>query len=354
MSSRRRSSSSRSTLFMHQQPRAVARPGLVEHVVHRGEHLVQLALRHRGVGHVHDQVGAERLLERRGERLHQLVRQLADEADGVGEQVAAPGDLERARGRVEGVEQALAHAHVRAGERVQERGLAGVRVPGQRHGRERRRARAPGASCRAWPWCGSRRRRSAEMRSRASRRSVSIWDSPGPRVPMPPSMRPAPRRSRWVQSPRMRARLYSSWASSTWSLPSAEPAWSAKMSRMIAVRSITGTSSSCSRLRSWRGSSSSSHGHEVGAGLLDGGLDLLELAAAEVAVRIRAVAALHHLAGDRHSGRAEQLAQLAQVRLVWAWRRSGTRAGALCCCGCPRRSGSRCCGRRGLCPSRQV
>ena len=79
------------------------------------------------------------------------------------------------------------------------------------------------------------------MRSRASRRSVSIWLSPGPLVPMPPSMRPAPRRSRWVQRPRMRAMLYSSWASSTCSLPSAEWAWSAKMSRITAVRSITGT-----------------------------------------------------------------------------------------------------------------
>ena len=57
----------------------------------------------------------------------------------------------------------------------------------------------------------------------------------GPRVPIPP-----PSRSRWVHRPRMRARLYSSCASSTWSLPSAEAAWSAKMSRMIAVRSITG------------------------------------------------------------------------------------------------------------------
>src|SRR2546430_1597460 len=42
------------------------------------------------------------------------------------------------------------------------------------------------------------------MRSRARRRSVSICVSPGPRVPMPPSMRPAPRRSRWVHRPRMR------------------------------------------------------------------------------------------------------------------------------------------------------
>src|SRR3954469_17706232 len=72
-------------------------------------------------------------------------------------------------------------------------------------------------------------------------------------------MRPAPRRSRWVHRPRMRARLYSSWASSTWSLPSELWACSAKMSRIVAVRSTTGVgSSACSRLRSWRGLSSSS------------------------------------------------------------------------------------------------
>ena len=55
-----------------------------------------------------DQVGVERLLERRGERVDQLVRQLADEADGVGEQVRAAADLERARRRVERVEEPLA------------------------------------------------------------------------------------------------------------------------------------------------------------------------------------------------------------------------------------------------------
>ena len=56
----------------------------------------------------------------------------------------------------------------------------------------------------------------------------------------------------------MRAMLYSSWASSTWSLPSAVWAWPAKMSRITAVRSSTGISSAFSRLRSWRGLSSSS------------------------------------------------------------------------------------------------
>ena len=71
----------------------------------RASHLVQLLLRHGGIGHVHDQVRVQRLLERRLERLHQLVRQLADEADGVGQQVVAALDAERARGRVERVEQ---------------------------------------------------------------------------------------------------------------------------------------------------------------------------------------------------------------------------------------------------------
>ena len=111
-----------------------AAPISIEHVVDGGEHLAQLLLRHGGVRHVQDQVGLERLLERGGERLHELVRQLADEADRVGQQVAAAGDLERARGRVERVEEPLAHAHLGAGQRVQQRRLAGVRVAGERDG----------------------------------------------------------------------------------------------------------------------------------------------------------------------------------------------------------------------------
>ena len=130
------------------------------------------------------------------------------------------------------------------------------------------------------------------MRSRARRRSVSIWLSPGPLVPMPPSIRPAPRRSRWVQSPRMRAMLYSSWASSTCSLPSAEWAWSAKMSRITAVRSITGTPSAASRLRSWRGASSSSQATRLASQAAICLLQLVQLAAAEVAVGVRRVALL--------------------------------------------------------------
>ena len=39
------------------------------------------------VDHVHQQVGLGRLLQRRGERLDQVVRQVPDEADGVGQRV---------------------------------------------------------------------------------------------------------------------------------------------------------------------------------------------------------------------------------------------------------------------------
>ena len=77
-----------------EQPGGLARPGLAEHLVDGGDHLVQLALGDRGIGHVHDQIRPQRLLERGREGLHELVGQLANEADGVGEQVGAPRDLE--------------------------------------------------------------------------------------------------------------------------------------------------------------------------------------------------------------------------------------------------------------------
>ena len=60
-----------------------------------------------GVGDVQHHVGDERLLERRREPLDELVRQAPDEADGVGDEVAAPVVLEAARRRVERLEQAV-------------------------------------------------------------------------------------------------------------------------------------------------------------------------------------------------------------------------------------------------------
>ena len=52
-----------------------------------------------------DEVGEERLLERRGEALDELVRQPADEADRVGHQIPPPVVLEPPRRRVERLEE---------------------------------------------------------------------------------------------------------------------------------------------------------------------------------------------------------------------------------------------------------
>ena len=91
------------------------------------------------------------------------------------------------------------------------------------------------------------------IRSRISRRSVSSWDSPGPRVPIPP-----PVRERCVQRRVRRGSWYSSWASSTWRRPSCVCACRAKMSRIRRLRSMTLTLSRLSRLFCCPGLSSSS------------------------------------------------------------------------------------------------
>ena len=97
-----------------------------------------------GVGdHEHD-VGERGLLERAGERVDELVRQLADEADRVGEHVVAVVVAVAPRGRVERLEQAVAHRDLGVGERVEERRLAGVGVAGERDERHAG-AEAPGA-----------------------------------------------------------------------------------------------------------------------------------------------------------------------------------------------------------------
>ena len=67
------------------------------------------------VDHVQDQVGVGDLLQRRAERLDQLVRQVPDEADGVGQRVRpAAGGCGPAHGRVERGEQRVLDQHVRA------------------------------------------------------------------------------------------------------------------------------------------------------------------------------------------------------------------------------------------------
>ncbi len=107
-----------------------------------GEHLADggdLAL---GVGvgavdDVQDQVGVGDLLQRRAERLDQLVRQVPDEADGVAHRVdAAVAGLGAPGGRVQGREQRVLDEYAGIGEPVEQRGLAGVGVAGDRHARD--------------------------------------------------------------------------------------------------------------------------------------------------------------------------------------------------------------------------
>ena len=87
-----------------------------------------------------NRVRDERLLQRRCEAFDELVRQPADEADRVRHEIPATVDLEAAGGRVERLEEAIVHGRTRAGERVQQRRLAHVRVARERDGRRLRAA----------------------------------------------------------------------------------------------------------------------------------------------------------------------------------------------------------------------
>ena len=82
-------------------------------------------------------VGICQLLERGLERLDQVCRQLADEADRVREQHLLRGvDAPAAGGRVERVEQAVVGRNVRPCQAVEQRGFSGVRVADERHDRQ--------------------------------------------------------------------------------------------------------------------------------------------------------------------------------------------------------------------------
>jgi len=115
--------------------RQLVRTDLAQNRVDGGDLLDERLLGSRPVDDVEDEVRHERLLERRGEAFDQLVRQAADEADRVGDEVAPPFVLEAARHRIECLEQPIAHRDIRVGQCVEERRLPGVRVAGERHGR---------------------------------------------------------------------------------------------------------------------------------------------------------------------------------------------------------------------------
>ena len=114
----------------------IVRADLAQDAVHGGDLLDQALLGSRPVDDVEHEIGHERLLERRGESFNELMGQPTHEADGVRDEVAASLVLEAARHRIERLEQPIAHRHVRIGERVEQRRLPGVGVPGERDGRD--------------------------------------------------------------------------------------------------------------------------------------------------------------------------------------------------------------------------
>ena len=96
---------------------------LLEDLVSRLDLLVQRGIA--GVDHVEEEIGVGRLLEGGAEGREEILGQLADEADGVGEHegkaLAGGGDeLHLPRARVEGGEELVRDDHVAARERVEQ------------------------------------------------------------------------------------------------------------------------------------------------------------------------------------------------------------------------------------------
>ena len=110
---------------------------LRQHRVHRGDLLVAVGMAR--VDDVEQEVGVGRLGERRAKRGDEIVRQVADEAHGIGQhdRVGA-GHVGAAQRGVERGEQLVGGVGLGAGEPVEQRRLAGVGVADERHRADRR------------------------------------------------------------------------------------------------------------------------------------------------------------------------------------------------------------------------
>jgi succinyldiaminopimelate transaminase len=109
----------------------LGRADLRQHRVDGFQLLVEACVGRGCVGDVQDEVGDERLLQRRRETLDELMGKPADEADGIRQEVSPSVVLERARRRVQRLEESIPNRHIRVRQGVQERRLTHVRVPGQ-------------------------------------------------------------------------------------------------------------------------------------------------------------------------------------------------------------------------------
>ena len=266
-----------------------------------------LGLGRRGVEHVREQLRAARLLERGRERVHQLVGQLADEADRVRQQVRPAAQLQRARGRVQRVEQAVAHAHLRAGERVQQRRLARVGVADQRD-RRQRRALALGALHRARALHVLQA--AAQHRDPVARQAAVGLDLGLPRAPRADAaaealeVAPQAAHARQVVLQLRQLHLQLALGAVRVGGEDVEDHRRAvdhrQAQRLLEVALLARAQLVVAR-------------DQVRVARQRRGLRLRHLARAQIGVRMGLLATLDHLPHDRHPGGAQQLAQLRQV-----------------------------------------
>ena len=248
------------------------------------------------------------------ERVDQLVGQLADEADGVGEEVGAALEAQRARRRVERVEQPVAHADVGARQRVEQRRLARVRVAGERD-RRQVRALALGAL---------RRARGAHAVELAAQRGDPVARQPAVGLDL-----------RLARAAGADAADAATGAQTLEMRP--EPAHAGhvvlELGELDLQLAVGRARVDGEDVEDHGGAVDHRHpelllevallargelvvaGDEVRVRLLDQQLELLDLARPEVEVRVRLVALLDQLADDGDAGRAQQLLELREVAL---------------------------------------
>ena len=104
---------------------------LVDGLLH--DIILLLEVRVRDIHHVDQQIGFAHLVQRRFERLHEVVREFADKADGIRQQERQVVDCHLAHRRVEGGEEFVFGKHVGFAHQVHQRGFADVRIADECH-----------------------------------------------------------------------------------------------------------------------------------------------------------------------------------------------------------------------------
>ena len=233
-----------------------------------------------------------------------------------------PADLERARGRVERVEEAFAHAHVRAGEGVEQGGLAGVRISRERDRRKscplallpHRAARGLRAA-KAAP-----ERRDAVPCQAAVRLDLRLARAPGADAGAEPlEVRPEAAHAGEVVLELGQLDLELALRRAGVVGEDVEDDRRAVDHRHVELLLHVALLARQQLVVA---------GHQVRPRGFDLALHLVELASPQIAVWVRAVAPLHDLPGHRHAGGAQQLAQLRQIGLA---RGRGDAESALAC-----------------------